>query len=169
MRAPPTFILFFLAVVAISPFSTAVDAKRQQLRFDERRGKDLRQLKGSSSGSYKGEAAAASSYDPDDQRVAFLMYLKPGYAAEYKKRHDEIWPELVTLLENSGVYDYSIFLDEATNILFAFQRVKGGASSQDLGQLEIVQKWWAYMGDIMETNPDNSPITKPIPEVFRMD
>lgn len=102
------------------------------------------------------------------KRAAFKMYLKPGFKDEYKKRHDEIWPELKALIEESGVYDYSIFLDEDTNILFASQKVKGEQGSQDLGQNPIVQKWWAYMADIMETNPDNSPVTIPLDEVFYM-
>lgn len=103
------------------------------------------------------------------KRFAFKMYLKPGFKDEYKKRHDEIWPELKELIEKSGVYDYSIFLDEETNTLFASQKVKGDQGSQDLGKNPIVQKWWAYMGDIMETNPDSSPITIALPEVFYME
>ncbi len=100
------------------------------------------------------------------KRFAFKMKLKPGYKDEYKKRHDEIWPELEQLIRDSGVSDYSIFLDEETNILFACQKQSGEASSQDLGSLAIVQKWWAYMADIMETNPDHSPVTIPLEEVF---
>jgi L-rhamnose mutarotase len=102
-------------------------------------------------------------------RVAFKMKLKPGYASEYKKRHDELWPELKKLLEDSGISDYSIFFDEETNILFAVQKQLGQNSSQDLGQSPIVQRWWSYMADIMETNPDDSPVTKPLEEVFHLD
>lgn len=102
-------------------------------------------------------------------RVAFKMKLKPGCKAEYKKRHDEIWPELKKLLLNAGIRDYSIFLDEETNTLFAVQKVDGEKGSQDLGKQEIVKKWWAYMADIMETNPDNSPVSVPLEEVFFMD
>ncbi|WP_162053408.1 L-rhamnose mutarotase [Pontibacter pamirensis] len=102
------------------------------------------------------------------QRIAFKMKLKPGNEAEYKKRHDEIWPELAQLLKEAGVRDYSIFLDEETNTLFAVQK-QDGASSQDLGSTAIVQKWWAYMADIMETNPDNSPVSVPLKEVFYLE
>ena len=101
-------------------------------------------------------------------KIAFKMKLKPGFKAEYKKRHDEIWPELSTLLKENGISDYSIFLDEETNTLFAVQR-QNGNSSQDLGSTQIVQKWWAYMADIMETNADNSPITFPLEMVFHLD
>ena len=101
--------------------------------------------------------------------IAFKMKLKPGFKEEYKKRHDEIWPELKELLKQNGVSDYSIFLDEETNILFAVQKQSGEQSSQDLGSTEIVQKWWAYMADIMDTNPDKSPVTVPLVEVFHMD
>lgn len=100
---------------------------------------------------------------------AFKMYLKPGCEAEYEKRHNEIWPELKKLLSDNGVYDYSIFWDKETNLLFACQKVKGEESSQDMGSNPIVQKWWDYMADIMDTNPDNSPVSIPLKEVFRME
>lgn len=100
------------------------------------------------------------------KRIAFKMHLKPGKKEEYKKRHDEIWPELKQLLQNAGISEYSIFLDEETNTLFAFQKVSGEEDSQDLGQTEVVKKWWNYMSDIMETNPDNSPVTVKLEELF---
>lgn len=103
------------------------------------------------------------------QTVAFKMKLNPGQTAEYKKRHDEIWPELKNLLKENGISDYSIFLDEETNILFAVQKQDGTGSSQDLGSTEIVKKWWAYMADVMETNADNSPVSVSLTEVFHMD
>ncbi|RYE11824.1 MAG: L-rhamnose mutarotase [Sphingobacteriaceae bacterium] len=101
-------------------------------------------------------------------KVAFKMKLKPGFEQEYKKRHDEIWPELSALLKKNGISDYTIFLDEETNILFAVQQ-QSGQSSQDLGQTEIVQKWWAYMADLMEVNADNSPVSVPLKQVFHLD
>lgn len=102
------------------------------------------------------------------ERLAFKMYLNEGQKEVYKRRHAELWPELYQLLKNAGVSEYSIFLDEETNVLFAFQKVSGEAGSQDLGQTEIVQKWWAFMADIMKTNTDNSPVTVPLEEVFYM-
>ena len=95
--------------------------------------------------------------------------MKPGCREEYIKRHDAIWPELKEMIKNGGVSDYSIFLDEETNILFAVQKVSGEESSQDMGVHPIVAKWWDYMKDIMETNPDNSPVTIPLEEVFYME
>lgn len=103
------------------------------------------------------------------KREAFKMFLKPGFKEEYRKRHAAIFPELKKLLSDTGVGNYSIYLDEDTNILFAYQEVEGEAGSQDLGSNPIVQKWWAYMADIMETNPDNSPVSIPLPEMFHMD
>ena len=94
------------------------------------------------------------------------MRLKPGFEVEYKKRHDAIWPELSELLRKAGISDYSIFLDEETHTLFAVQRQSGDGSSQDLAAEPIVQKWWAYMADIMETNDDHSPVSIPLREVF---
>jgi len=86
----------------------------------------------------------------------------------YKKRHAEIWPELVTLLKESGISDYTIFLDEETNILFAVQQLSGN-SSQELGNHLIVQRWWKHMSDIMETNEDLSPVSIPLNTVFHLD
>jgi L-rhamnose mutarotase len=100
------------------------------------------------------------------KRFGFKMKLIPGFKEEYRKRHSAIWPELVALLKNQGIGNYSIFFDEETNILFAYQEQSGEGSSQDLGAEEIVKKWWKYMADIMETNPDNSPVTVPLDQVF---
>ncbi|GAB3561145.1 L-rhamnose mutarotase [Spirosoma luteolum] len=99
--------------------------------------------------------------------IAFRMKLKPGCRAAYQQRHAAIWPELVTLLHDAGISEYRIFLDEQTDTLFAVQTVSG-SGSQALGQTDIVQRWWAYMADLMETNPDLSPVSEPLTEVFYM-
>ena len=96
------------------------------------------------------------------------MYLKNGCEEEYKKRHREIWPELSLLLKDAGIKEYSIFWDKETNILFAVQAV-GEHTSQDMGANEIVQKWWRYMADLMETNMDYSPVSEPLQLVFHLD
>ncbi len=103
------------------------------------------------------------------KRHAFTMKLKPGYEEEYKKRHDEIWPELEEVLSEAGIHDYSIFLDEETLTLFAVQKLEDDYNDEDITGNPIVRKWWDYMEDIMETNPDNSPVTTPLKEVFHMD
>lgn len=102
-------------------------------------------------------------------KIAFKMRLKPGCKEEYRKRHQAIWPELQQLLKDYGVSDYTIFLDEETNILFGVQQQSGNQSSQGLGTLPVVQRWWAFMADIMDTNPDQSPLTVPLEEMFHMD
>ncbi len=103
------------------------------------------------------------------KRVAFKMKLKPGCEAEYKKRHDEIWPELSRVLREAGVSDYSIFLDQETLILFAVQKLSADNTADRLPHDPVVRKWWAFMADIMETNPDHSPVCVPIPEMFHAD
>lgn len=102
-------------------------------------------------------------------RNAFTMKLEKGFEEEYKKRHDEIWPELSQALSEAGVSDYSIYLDEETLTLFAFQKLSDDNTADDLPQDPVVKKWWAYMADIMETHSDNSPVTRPLKEVFHMD
>ena len=101
-------------------------------------------------------------------RVALTMKLKKGFEEEYKKRHDDIWPELKKELTDAGVSDYSIFLDEQTLTLFATHKLTEDNDLNSLPQKEIVKKWWAYMADIMETNPDNSPACGELKEVFYM-
>lgn len=100
------------------------------------------------------------------QRLAFKMKLFKGQETEYKKRHDEIWPELVQLLKETGISDYSIFLEEETGFLFGVLKVEDPVNMQTLPAQAIMKKWWAYMGDIMESNPDNSPVSVPLNEVF---
>lgn len=99
-------------------------------------------------------------------RIAFKMKLFPGKEAEYKKRHDEIWPELQQLLTQSGISEYSIFLDPETLNLFGILKIKDSVSLDQLPAHEVMQRWWNYMSDIMESNPDHSPISIPLKEVF---
>ena len=100
------------------------------------------------------------------QRIAFKMKLFPGKEAEYQKRHDEIWPELSELLRESGISEYSIFLDAETLSLFGVLKVQDVAKMEELPSYPVMQKWWAYMGDIMESNPDHSPVSVGLKEVF---
>jgi L-rhamnose mutarotase len=94
------------------------------------------------------------------------MKLFPGFEEEYKKRHDNLWPELKDLLKKSGVREYSIYLDDSSLTLFGVMQVEDPALLQNIGEHPVMKKWWAYMQDIMETNPDNSPQSAPLKEVF---
>ena len=102
------------------------------------------------------------------QRIAFKMKLSKGCEEEYKRRHDSLWPELQSLLKKTGIQDYSIFLDEETNILFGYLTITDKTKLDDLPNEPVMKKWWAYMKDIMESNPDNSPVSVPLVEVFYM-
>ena len=99
-------------------------------------------------------------------RVAFKMKLHPGCEAEYQRRHDELWPELAELLRETGVEDYSIFLDETTLDLFGVLNIADPAQLDTLPGHPVMKKWWAYMHDIMDSNPDHSPVSTPLKEVF---
>ena len=99
-------------------------------------------------------------------RIAFKMKLFKGFEEEYKKRHDEIWPELHALLKETGISDYSIFLDETTNSLFGVLKAEDPKLLDNLPAHPVMQRWWEYMGDIMESNPDHSPVQVPLKEVF---
>jgi len=102
------------------------------------------------------------------QKHAFRMQLNPGMRDEYKRRHDEIWPELVELLRAAGISDYSIHLDEETGALFAVLWRRDDHTMDKLPEAEVMQRWWAHMGDIMETNPDGSPVVRDLTPVFHM-
>lgn len=99
-------------------------------------------------------------------RVAFKMKLNPGQEEEYKKRHDALWPDLEKLLKDTGIHEYSIFIDPATNSLFGILKIKDELQLDTLPSHPVMQRWWAYMKDIMESNPDNSPVSLPLKEVF---
>lgn len=99
-------------------------------------------------------------------RIASKMKLLKGFEAEYKKRHDEIWPELKMLLKETGISDYSIFLDQESSILFAYFTIEDKTQLNALPDQPVMKKWWAYMKDIMETNEDYSPVSLPLKEVF---
>ena len=103
------------------------------------------------------------------KRYAFKMKLKPGVVAEYRKRHDEIWPELTRAIRDVGISDYSIFLDEETFTLFAVQKRSDHNTANDLSNHPIVKKWWAYMAPLMEVNSDDSPVCRNLREVFHLD
>ena len=103
------------------------------------------------------------------ERVGFAMQLHPGQAAEYKRRHDEIWPELAALLREAGVSNYSIFLDERTHTLFAYLERSEAHGMDALPEHAVMKRWWAQMGDIMAANPDNSPVVTPLAEMFHLD
>ena len=104
----------------------------------------------------------------DLEKYAFKMLLHPGMETEYRRRHDEIWPELVALLYEAGVSDYSIHLDRDTNSLFGVltrPRVHGMAS---LPNHPVMKRWWAHMADIMASNPDNSPVATDLVTLFHL-
>lgn len=99
-------------------------------------------------------------------RHAFKMYLNPGMEAEYIRRHAAIWPELQGLLKDAGVRNYSIHLDRETGVLFGYLERDEGHRMADLPQHPVMRKWWAHMGDIMQCNPDGSPVAVDLIETF---
>jgi L-rhamnose mutarotase len=103
------------------------------------------------------------------EQIAFKMQLFPSSEAEYRRRHDEIWPELVALLKEAGISDYTIFLDRETSSLFAVLRRSADHAMDRLPQSELMRRWWAMMSDIMATNPDGSPVSAPLEPMFHLD
>ena len=100
------------------------------------------------------------------EKYAFRMRLHPGRAAEYKARHDAIWPELAALLKEAGVSDYSIHLDEETGLLFGVLWRRGDHTMAELPEHPVMRRWWAHMADIMVTHPDGAPVAVPLIPMF---
>lgn len=103
---------------------------------------------------------------PEIFRIAFKMQLYKGFEAEYKKRHDALWPELKQLLKSKGISEYSIYLDETTNSLFGIMKAENPQVLNELPSNPIMKKWWDSIKHLMETNDDNSPVSIPLKEVF---
>lgn len=99
---------------------------------------------------------------------AFRMQLKPGVVDEYRARHDAIWPELAALLSDSGISDYSIFLDEETGALFAVLKLADDNRRDALPAHPVMRKWWDYMAPLMEVEPDNKPREWPLTPLFHL-
>ena len=102
-------------------------------------------------------------------RAGFAMQLYEGCEEEYRKRHDALWPELARELSAAGVRDYVIYLDPATRTLYASQKLTEHNTADGLPETDIVRKWWDYMADLMETNPDGSPVVRELTEMFYLD
>lgn len=103
------------------------------------------------------------------ERIAFRMVLNPGQAEEYKKRHDELWPEMIEALHAAGVSDYTIWLDPETNHLFGTLVRTENHTMDQLPQTEANRRWWDFMADVMLYNDRNEPVVVPLKNVFRMD
>lgn len=103
------------------------------------------------------------------ETIAFRMNLNPGEAAEYKRRHDAIWPELTELLKSAGASDYSIWLDEETSHLFAVLKRPEDHRMDRLPTEAIVRKWWDFMADIMAVEADNTPVQVPLVQMFHLE
>jgi L-rhamnose mutarotase len=104
-----------------------------------------------------------------DETLAFKMQLKPGVVAEYQRRHDELWPDLAEALRAAGIHDYWIFLDEPTLSLFAVLKRRPGFPFDELPLQPVMRRWWDYMADLMEVEPDNKPRQWPLTPLFHFD
>jgi len=102
-------------------------------------------------------------------RKAFVMSVHPGKEEEYERRHNPIWQELEQTLKSHGVHNYSIFLHPQTRQIFACVEIEDKRRWDLIAQTAICKKWWAYMKEIMPSNPDNSPQSMELREVFHID
>jgi L-rhamnose mutarotase len=100
---------------------------------------------------------------------AFVMSVHPGREAEYERRHNPIWPELEKTLKDHGVHTYTIFLDPETRRLFAYVEFEDQRQWDAVAETAVCKRWWAYMREIMPSNPDNSPVSKELREVFHIE
>ena len=99
----------------------------------------------------------------------FKMKLYNGMEKEYEKRHNQLWPEMKELIHQHGGRNYSIFLDNDTMTLYAYIEIEDENLWNQAAHTIVNRKWWDFMADIMETNSDNSPISKDLKMVFHLD
>jgi L-rhamnose mutarotase len=102
-------------------------------------------------------------------RKASIMHVDPGAHGEYARRHAELWPEMAAVLKGHGVHNYSIFLDPVRHLLFAYVEVESEDRWAAIAGTPECRKWWTFMRDIMRTNPDDSPVSEELSEVFHLD
>lgn len=102
-------------------------------------------------------------------RKAFRMKLHPGMEQEYEKRHNALWPEMKEMIHACGGHNYSIFLDRETLVLYGYIEIEDEAKWAASSETAICRKWWDYMADIMDVNPDNSPVAIDLAPVFHLD
>ena len=102
-------------------------------------------------------------------RKAFVMSVNAGAEVEYERRHRPIWQELHDVLKSHGVHNYSIFLHPETRQLFGYAEIEDEARWAAIAQAPVCQRWWKYMADVMPSNPDNSPVSASLAEVFHID
>lgn len=102
-------------------------------------------------------------------RKGFKMFLYPGMEEEYEKRHNQLWPEMRDMIHEYGGHNYSIYLDRETHVLYGYLEVEDEARWAASTDTAINRKWWDFMADIMETNPDNSPVCVDLSPVFHLD
>ena len=96
------------------------------------------------------------------------MSINADGQAEYVRRHNPIWPELETVLRRHGVRRYSIFLDAATNELFAYAEIESEEQGVAIADTDVCRRWWRSMRELMPSNPDDSPVARDLREVFRL-
>lgn len=99
----------------------------------------------------------------------FKMKVYPGMEEEYERRHKLLWPEMKEMIHTYGGRNYTIFLDPETDLLFGCIEITDEVLWKQGADTVINRKWWDYMADIMETNPDNSPVSVDLKTVFHLD
>jgi L-rhamnose mutarotase len=103
------------------------------------------------------------------QRIAFTMKIKPGSEEEYRRRHQQVWPELLADLKKAGCSRYSIYMRGLE--LFAYMEVEDFQRFLSaMAASSVSERWEQYMSDILirETDPATGfPFV--LPEVFHLD
>src|SRR6187551_1303760 len=102
-------------------------------------------------------------------RKAFVMSVNAGNELEYERRHRPIWNELEETLRAHGVHNYSIYLHPQTRQLFGYVEIEDEARWNAIASTDVCKRWWKHMGDVMPSNPDNSPTSVELKEVFHID
>jgi L-rhamnose mutarotase len=105
---------------------------------------------------------------PAAESFAFCLRLRPGTEAEYRRRHDEIWPEMRAMMQDAGILHYEIHLRREDGSLFAFIVRKPGSSMAAFPSNPVWQRWQKHMADILIQDAGGGPLRTPLERVFRL-
>jgi L-rhamnose mutarotase len=103
------------------------------------------------------------------QRIGFVMRLRPGAEAEYRRRHAAVWPELLDDLRAAGCHNYSIYLRD--NDLFGYMEVDDPKRFQEtMAASEVNARWQAHMAPLIDPLIDpKTGFPQQVDEVFHLD
>jgi len=108
------------------------------------------------------------------RRMAFVISINQDKIAEYRYLHEKVWPEILEKIKECNIRNYSIFLREPENLLFAVYDYVGVSFAEDMAKMAadpVTQRWWELTDPCQEKLTSASPDEwwAPMEEIFHLD